>query len=217
MIFKKLSPELRQAKKMGVTHVKISTAFDNSVCETCQRYEGKIYPINKVPTLPLCPTCRCAYIYLFPEDLKKLNTSSSATITHDQALRETIRREIEIMNDCVELVNNSCNFSTVVHRYDGLIRSLTKLSRFTPQELQIARVSPRQPFSASLKEIQTQKDAIFNQAIQRAYDRTVEDSKSLKTEKGRQNRLEKLKASILGCSSLSDANIAYVNSLFVLK
>lgn len=70
MFFKKMSPELRQAKKMGVTHVKISTAFDKSVCEICQQYEGKIYPISKAPALPLCPTCRCAYVYLFPEDIK---------------------------------------------------------------------------------------------------------------------------------------------------
>jgi len=70
MFRKELSPELFEAKQMGVTHVKISTAFDLAVCEICRQYEGKIYPIDKAPALPLCPECRCAYIYLFPEDLK---------------------------------------------------------------------------------------------------------------------------------------------------
>lgn len=69
MFFKRLSPELQRAKKTGVTHVKISTAFDGSVCEICRQYEGKIYPINQAPALPLCPACRCAYEYLFPGDI----------------------------------------------------------------------------------------------------------------------------------------------------
>lgn len=135
-------------------------------------------------------------------------------VTYEDAVRESIRREVEIMNDCIELINSSCNFSTVTFRYSILIETLTKLSRHTDQELRIAGVFPEEPFGETLETIQSQKDMIINQAIRRAYDRTVEDAKMLKTEKGRQNRLAKFKASILASATVSQANISYLNSLF---
>lgn len=135
-------------------------------------------------------------------------------VTSEDAIRGSICREIEILNDCVELVNSSCEFSTVTYRYSLLIETLTKLSQHTAQELQIAGVSPEQPFAESLETIQRQKDIILNQAIKRAYDRTVEKSRTLKTETGRQNRLAKFKASVLASASISQANISYLNSLF---
>lgn len=135
-------------------------------------------------------------------------------ITYEDAIRESIHREIEILNDCTELVNTSCEFSTVTFRYSLLIETLTKLSQHTAQELQIAGVSPEQPFAESLEMVQRQKDIILNQAIKRAYDRTVENAKTLKTETGRQNRLAKFKASVLASASVSQANISYLNSLF---
>lgn len=51
----------------GVTHVRISTAFDDCVCEKCRKYEGKKYPTLLAPVLPLCDHCRCAYEYIFKE------------------------------------------------------------------------------------------------------------------------------------------------------
>ena len=143
------------------------------------------------------------------------SSGQRATVTYEEAVRESIRREIEIMNDCVELVNNSCDFSTVTYRYSLLIETLTKLSQYTVQELQIAGVSPERLFKETLETIQSQKDMIINQAIKRAYDHTVEDAKTLKTEKGRQNRLAKFKASISASATVSQANISYLHSLFV--
>lgn len=141
-------------------------------------------------------------------------TGQPTTVTYEEAIRESVLREIEIMNDCIELVNSSCNFSTVTFRYSLLIETLTKLSWHTDQELRIAGVSPERPFKETLEAIQSQKDMIINQAIKRAYDRTVEDAKALKTEKGRQNRLAKFKASILASATVSQANVSYLNSLF---
>lgn len=147
-------------------------------------------------------------------DKDVLPTGQSTTVMYEEAVRESICREIEIMNDCVELVNNSCEFSTVTFRYSLLIETLTKLSQHTTQELRIAGVFPEQPFEETLETIQFQKDMIINQAIKRAYDRTVEDAKALKTEQGRQNRLAKFKESILTSASISQANISYLNSIF---
>lgn len=117
------------------------------------------------------------------------------------------------MNDCVSLVNDSCNMSTVLARYDLLIATLTKLSSHSAEQLRIAKVAPQRPFSCSLSEIVSQRDIIFNQAIQRAFDHTVKEAQSLKTEKGRQNKIMRLKASILSLDGLSQANIDYLNNL----
>ena len=54
--------ELENAKELGVRYIYIRTARDGDrVCQACRVHEGKRYPINMVPVLPLCWECRCYY------------------------------------------------------------------------------------------------------------------------------------------------------------
>lgn len=128
--------------------------------------------------------------------------------------RETVLRKIEIMNDCVALVNDSCNFSTVSSRYNLLITTLSDLAVFTDEDLRAVGVEPSKPFRETLSEVQKKKDTIFNQAIKRAYDDTVVKAAELKTEKGRRARLDKFKEEVLNSGVLSENNIVYLESLF---
>jgi len=58
-----------QMRRLGFTHVRVSTAFDDCVCEKCRAYEGKVFPILKAPSLPFHDGCRCVLEYLTAEDV----------------------------------------------------------------------------------------------------------------------------------------------------
>lgn len=50
---------LRRAREIdGVTHVKWVSQHDDRVCDTCEDYNGTVFPIDEVPPKPH-PGCRC--------------------------------------------------------------------------------------------------------------------------------------------------------------
>lgn len=53
--------ELKRAKRLGVSKIKIMTCEDARVCSDCIRKSQKVYNIKRVPLLPLCWECRCGY------------------------------------------------------------------------------------------------------------------------------------------------------------
>ena len=62
--------------------------------------------------------------------------------------------------------------------------------------------------------IKEHKDQIFNQAIKRAYDDTILRSSDLKTDRGKQERLKRLKSEVLAEGSvLSSENIEFLDAL----
>lgn len=50
-------------------YVCLSTSGDENVCPICAQFEGKFFPADNAPKLPLCPSCACAYEYYFKSDL----------------------------------------------------------------------------------------------------------------------------------------------------
>lgn len=56
---------------LKIEYVKISTSGDENVCPMCSQFEGKIFAATDAPKLPLCPSCGCAYMYYFKEDLPR--------------------------------------------------------------------------------------------------------------------------------------------------
>lgn len=62
---------------MGQEYVQLSTSGDDNVCPMCAQFEGKFFLIDEAPKLPLCPSCACAYMHYFNEDLP-----SDAVISH---------------------------------------------------------------------------------------------------------------------------------------
>ena len=54
---------------LEVAYVEVSTAADDRVCPMCAQFEGKIFPKDKAPKLPLCPSCSCDFLYYFKSDL----------------------------------------------------------------------------------------------------------------------------------------------------
>lgn len=58
-------------------YVCISTSGDENVCPMCAQFEGKFFPSNDAPKLPLCPSCACAYEYYDKGDLPSGSTISN--------------------------------------------------------------------------------------------------------------------------------------------
>lgn len=52
-----------------IEYVEVSTSGDDNVCQMCAQFEGKIFPKDNAPKLPLCPSCSCAFLYYFKSDL----------------------------------------------------------------------------------------------------------------------------------------------------
>lgn len=49
-------------KKSGVKELEWLTAHDERLCPDCRAMDGRIFPFNEAPMLPLHPNCRCTYI-----------------------------------------------------------------------------------------------------------------------------------------------------------
>lgn len=52
-----------------IEYVELSTSGDENVCPMCAQFEGKIFLATEAPKLPLCPSCACAYLHYFKNDL----------------------------------------------------------------------------------------------------------------------------------------------------
>lgn len=78
-----------------------------------------------------------------------------------------VERNIEILTDSLNLVNDSNNLDTVLHRYDMAVEALKKLSVFTNQELTGMGFHIHESPSDTLQRMQDKKIQLFNQAIAR--------------------------------------------------
>lgn len=57
----KSKSELNQFKLHGIKKIIIRTSEDIRVCDECKKHEEIVYPVDKVPLLPICWGCRCYY------------------------------------------------------------------------------------------------------------------------------------------------------------
>lgn len=68
------SPKTQIKEQLGIDldekeYVSLSTSGNENVCPMCAQFEGKFFPQNDAPKLPLCPSCTCTYEYHFKQDL----------------------------------------------------------------------------------------------------------------------------------------------------
>lgn len=71
------TPEEAYEYDLETEYVRISTSGDENVCPMCAQFEGKFFPSNDAPKLPLCPSCACAYEYYDKRDLPSGSTISN--------------------------------------------------------------------------------------------------------------------------------------------
>lgn len=116
----------------------------------------------------------------FFDFLKKNKVSPKEEDSEEECVYYDIDRLLEIVDDCVRLVNTSNNFKTVVGRYNDLISTLHKIIEGADEDTLIFDQTP----SEVLAHVTNEKATILNEAVKRAYDDMLVKSNSLKTEKG---------------------------------
>ena len=94
------------------------------------------------------------------------------TIPHHTC--ETIKRQIQILTESINLVNDSCDVQTVLKQYDITCQTLEHLLKYTDEEMQAAGFKTLGSLSESLSNILADKENIINQAIQRNFDKEID-------------------------------------------
>lgn len=107
--------------------------------------------------------------------------------------RQQLLRQIEILNDCQNLVNDSENLDTVAHRYDLLLEKLTFFLPYTEQQLSGYGIHFGKPVAAIMNEISLNKATIFCQAIDRAHEKWIRRAEEMKTQSGKERSLQTFK------------------------
>lgn len=123
---------------------------------------------------------------------------------------ESIKRQIAILMESSELVNNSNNLDTVLRRYSLVCDTLDKLSSYTDYEIRNAGYSLKEPLSATLKFMQNNKATIINQAIERHIRNEIS---KLTTVNGKTKKIDSLYKKIKSNNTLEDANISFLEKL----
>lgn len=95
--------------------------------------------------------------------------------------KEQARRQVEILTDSIELVNDSNDLDVVLHRYNLAIDSLTKLSAYTSSELNTLGITLKEPIQNTLCKMQDNKVKIFNQAITRNLEHEINSAAKIQT------------------------------------
>lgn len=181
-----------------------SCAFDGYDCLDCLRMEGKAVPENRRFTLngkpisgpPLHKECRCGLEY-----------------SEKEFLEPQLNRDIEKLKRLADLVNTSCVVAGVENGYIVLMELLEELSLKPESELKAAGFSISMSLHDYADYVRAHKDKIIDQAIERAVDHEIKNAADLKTERGKRNRLLRLREEILECKTLSPHNLDYLSEL----
>ena len=122
-------------------------------------------------------------------------------------------RAFEAFISFLSIANESDDFFAAVNGHHTAVFFLRRLSDFLDAELQAAGLKTSRAFTDELASLVANRDAIFNGAIVRAHDRVSHDAASLKTERGRRARVDRLLQLITSSQELSPANLQFIRSI----
>lgn len=123
---------------------------------------------------------------------------------------ESIKRQIAILTESTELVNDSNNLDTVLRRYSLVCSTLEKLSSYTDYEIRNAGYPLKEPLSATLEFMQNNKATIINQAIERHVKNEIS---KLTTVNGKIKKIGSLYEKVKSNDAIEDANISFLEKL----
>ncbi len=123
---------------------------------------------------------------------------------------ESIKRQIAILMESTELVNDSNNLDTVLRRYSLVCSTLEKLSSYTDYEIRNAGYPLKEPLSATLEFMQNNKATIINQAIERHVKNEIS---KLTTVNGKIKKIDSLYEKVKSNDAIEDANISFLEKL----
>lgn len=136
------------------------------------------------------------------------NTNSS-----NYALATEIRKKRDLLKLAISEVKKSDKLSTVLDNFDKAQDFLLDLMMYTNEDFRVAKVSFSVPIEDQYKKLKENKEKLFNQAIKRAFKKEVSKASTLKTLKGRENKILRFYDSFQYSSNLTDKNKEYFKSL----
>lgn len=137
-------------------------------------------------------------------------TAPDKLITSYQQLQTAsqmyIENNLRILNDSLRLVNETTTPKVYFERLDKVFECYNNLADI--EEFYPTGISP-------VSELQNLDEySLTHDFIQRYWHKTVSDAEKLKTEKAKENRLEKAKSELLRFSDkMNELNIQYINEL----
>ena len=139
------------------------------------------------------------------------SSKQPTTSTHAELQKETISRQMTIYFESTELISSSNNLDTVLHRYSTICNTLNKLSSFTDAEIKNAGYELPQSFSSILDYIETNKNPIINQAIERNVRHELD---KLDTTDDKMKKLVSLYNKINRNTKLEKDNLTFTENLY---
>lgn len=125
-----------------------------------------------------------------------------------------LERELEILNDCAEIMQTTSNPEIFFSRYDLYIQKLNLLSSAEQDGIHFEGDSPTKKLSEITRE--HEKMELINEMIDRYWNKTLAKMQTLKTDKGKQNQIAKFKEELSRYDSqMPQSSIYYYQSKMV--
>lgn len=155
----------------------------------------------------------CVIYFIAKNKTKKSdNTPQTNPTQTDMEHYEKLQlsRFCDIISESLDIMCKTTNTGTFFSRYDVTVKMLNKAISV---ESCIAGNNTKRP-SEILQDFYNTKDELINEFLKRAFQKTIDDASSLKTEKGKQNRLTNFFSEIESYNNyLSSANLILLTEL----
>lgn len=125
----------------------------------------------------------------------------------------TILRHCEILKDSMDIINTSCNLSTVLSRINVASKEFETILLSSDSDLLKCRLKTRDEVRYQYNKFIDDQPLIINNAIKRAATKMLEHAKTLKTSQGQINCINKFVDESLSLNGLFPMNISALNSI----
>ncbi|MDE7426065.1 MAG: TerB N-terminal domain-containing protein [Lachnospiraceae bacterium] len=140
-----------------------------------------------------------------------IDINSNQYVFSPDEKQDSIKRQVDILVESIQLVNESNNLDTVLRRYLTVYNTLNKLLLYKDDELRNAGYTLKQSISETQNHMIENRVVIINQAIER---NIRHDINSLKTANGKIKKLDLLYEKMKNNENLEKANIAFLEELY---
>lgn len=123
-------------REVGVQKLEWLTGEDERTCSVCRPLHGRVFPIDRIPMIPIHPQCRCTAVVALPVDLLPPDQIKSRAVTK--------QRKAKLARDVFENGNRrdfealSFGLLSDLAKDNGVSRSRTK----TELLIELAKVVP---------------------------------------------------------------------------
>lgn len=124
-----------------------------------------------------------------------------------------VLRDYDAYIEFSNAASEASDFQSFVSSFFAAEHSLRRLAEAPVDDLVLAGLAGLD-FGAQLRDLQLRRDQLFNAAIKKAYDRELDISSHMSSERGRRACMDRWLQVIVASQSLAPANYEYLKELF---